>query len=135
LRRSHTLTFHIERPYEAVYEFLVDPRNYALWAAVEKDTFRQLEDGDWEAETEFGGKWNFRFTPANPFGVLDHAAYQPGKPIMWMPMRAVANEEGTDLIVTFYQRPDASDEEFASAVEWITTDFLGLKSLLEVQWR
>ena len=46
-------------------------------------------------------------------------------------MRVMPNEEGTELVFTFYQRPGMSDEEFASAIEWVTTDFLTLKSLLE----
>ena len=63
---------------------------------------------------KFGGKWHFRFTP-----------------LLWTPMRVMPNEEGTELTFTFYQRPGMSEAEFVSAVEWITTDFLTLKSLLE----
>jgi len=133
MRRAHTITVSIAYPYEAAYRFLADPRNYGEWAAVDKDTFRQLENGDWSAETTFGGLRHFRFTPTNAFGVLDHVVFVPGQPMLWTPMRVTPNQEGTDLVFTFYQRPGVSDAEFASAIEWVTTDFLTLKTLLEAR--
>lgn len=133
MRRAHTITIAIEYPYSATYRFLADPRNYGEWAAVDRDTYRPLENGDWVAQTSFGGLRHFRFTPRNTFGVLDHAVFVPGEPLLWTPMRVVANGEGTDLIFTFYQRPGMSEAEFASAIEWVTTDFLTLKTLLEAR--
>lgn len=131
MRRSHTISLSIDYPYEDAYRFLSEPRNYGEWAAVDQASFRPLGDGDWSAMTTFGGLRHFRFTPPNPFGVLDHAVYVPGQPLLWTPMRVMPNDEGTELTFTFYQRPGMTDEEFASAIEWITTDFLTLKTLLE----
>jgi hypothetical protein len=48
-------------------------------------------------------------------------------------MRVVPNEEGTELNFTFFAREGMDDAQFASAIEWITTDFLTLKSLLEAR--
>jgi hypothetical protein len=121
----------IDYPYEAAYRFLANPLNYAAWAAVDKDSYRPPGNGDWEAMTSFGGLRHIRFTPVNSFGVLDHAVFVPGDEPLWTPMRVMPNQAGTELTFTFYQRPGTSDAEFASAIEWITTDFLTLKSLLE----
>jgi hypothetical protein len=131
MRRSHTITLQIDYPFEDAYRFLADPLNYGTWAAVDQASYRPLGNGDWEGMTAFGGKRHFRFTPANGFGVLDHAVFIPAEKPLWTPMRVMPNAGGTELAFTFYQRPGMSDEEFASAVEWITTDFLTLKSLLE----
>lgn len=131
MRRSHTITLQIDYPYEAAYRFLANPLNYAAWAAVEKDSYRPLDNGDWEAMTNFGGLRHFRFTAVNAFGVLDHAIFVPGEEPQWTPMRVMPNGEGTELAFTFYQRPGMGEPEFASAIEWITTDFLTLKTLLE----
>ena len=131
MRRSHTLTFQIECPYEAAYRFLADPRNYGEWAAVDKGSYRPVGDGDWMADTPFGGLRHFRFTPPNAFGVLDHAVFIPGEPLLYTPMRLIPNDDGSELQFTFFQRPGMSDEQFDSALEWITTDFLTLKSVLE----
>ena len=131
MRRSHTISLQIDYPYDDAYRFLADPLNYGTWAAVEQDSYRPLDNGDWEGVTAFGGKRHFRFTSPNPHGVLDHAVFVPGEPLLWTPMRVTPNEEGTELSFTFYQRPGMSEAEFLSAIEWITTDFLTLKSLLE----
>lgn len=135
MRRSHTITVQIAHPYADTYRFLADPRNYGEWAAVERGTYRQLPNGDWEGLTPFGGPRHFRFIAPNDLGVLDHAVFVPGEPLLWTPMRVMPNEEGTELAFTFYQRPGMSDEAFVSAIEWITTDFLTLKSLLEARRR
>lgn len=130
MRRSHTISLQIDYPYDDAYRFLADPLNYGAWAAVDRDSYRPLGNGDWEGMTAFG-KRHFRFTPPNAFGVLDHAVFIPGEVPLWTPMRVMPNEEGTELSFTFYQRPGMSEAEFLSAIEWITTDFLTLKSLLE----
>ena len=96
-----------------------------------RESYRPLDNGDWQGMTTYGGLRHFRFTPPNAHGVLDHAVFVPGEPLLWTPMRVMPNEDGTELTFTFYQRPGMSEAEFVSAVEWITTDFLTLKSLLE----
>ena len=133
MRRSHTISVSINHPYEATYRFLADPRNYAEWAAVDKDSYRQLGNGDWAGNTVFGGQRHMRFTPPNAFGILDHAVFVLGEAPLWTPMRVMPNEEGTELVFTFFQRPGVTDEAFNSSIEWITTDFLALKSLLEAR--
>jgi len=130
MRRSHTITLQIDRPYAAVYKFMADPRNFSQWAAVDEGTFEPLGGGDWRAMTA-GGLRHYRFTPPNAYGVLDHAQFVPGEVPLFNPMRIFANEDSTELQFTFFQRAGMSDEAFVSTVEWITTDFLTLKSLLE----
>jgi hypothetical protein len=130
MRRSHTLSISIQRDYEGVYRFLADPRNYPKWSVAEAEGFAQLPNGDWQGDTTFGFR-HFRFTPVNPYGVLDHAVFRPGEEALFTPMRVMPNQEATELIFVFFQRDGMSDEQFASSIEWITTDFWTLKSLLE----
>lgn len=130
MRPSHTVTLQIERPYAQVYQFLVEPRNFVQWAAVDPATFAPLENGDWSAMTA-GGLLHFRFTPSNSFGVLDHAQFSPGTSPVFNPMRVFPHDGGTELQFTFFRRPEMSQAQFESTIEWITTDFLTLKSLLE----
>ncbi|WP_375452144.1 SRPBCC family protein [uncultured Devosia sp.] len=130
MRRTHTISVSILRPLAEVYAYLATPINYEQWAAVDKGSLKPLDNGDWQAETPFGLR-HFRFSPPNPHGVLDHAIFAPGGEVIYNPMRVVANEEGSELSFMFFRREGMSDAEFSSAVEWITTDFLALKSLLE----
>ncbi|WP_240230612.1 SRPBCC family protein [Devosia lacusdianchii] len=134
MRRSHTISVSIDRSYDDVYAYLSKPSNYGHWAAVDTGTFRPLANGDWQANTPFGFRY-FRFTPPNAFGVLDHAIFEPGQAVWYNPMRVVPNELGSEVSFTFFRRDGMDDAQFTSAVEWITTDFLALKSLLEAQRR
>jgi hypothetical protein len=132
MRRSHTISISIGCPLADAYAYLARPANFEAWAAIEPGSFHQRPDGDWEGETPFGFR-HFRFTPPNAFGVLDHAIFEPGGEVRYNPMRVTPNDEGTDLTFTFFRREGMDDAQFASAVEWITTDFLALKSLLEAR--
>jgi hypothetical protein len=130
---SHTIVVQIDVPYEVALGYLSDPRNYAEWAAVEPATYRQLANGDWAAEVRFGGVRHIRFSPPSSDGVLDHAVFRPGEEPLWMPMRAKSHEGGTELSFTFIQRPDMTEENFRSTIEWITSDLLTLKTVLEAR--
>ncbi|MHA6296939.1 SRPBCC family protein [Devosia sp. CAU 1758] len=131
---SHTIVVQIAVPVASVRAYMADPRNYAEWAAVYPETYRQLDTGDWTAEVRFGGVRHIRFSAPNEDGILDHAVFRPGEEPVWMPMRAVPDEQGTELSFTFIQRPDMSQEAFRSTIEWITTDLLVLKTVLETRY-
>ncbi|WEK04829.1 MAG: hypothetical protein P0Y65_00805 [Candidatus Devosia phytovorans] len=130
MRRSHTITISIDRPFDEVYAYLSKPSNYQDWATVEQGSFKPLENGDWVGMTPAGLR-HHRFTAPNNFGVLDHAIFVPGKEMLYNPMRVTPNQDGTELTFTYYVREGMSDERFESSIEWIRTDFLALKSYLE----
>jgi len=129
MRQSHLIHFSIARRVDEVYAFLADPRNYPRWAAVDGG-MAQLRVNEWLTQTAFGDRI-VRFTEPNPYGVLDHAVYVEGEVPLMMPMRVVANGDGTELMFLFVRRDGMTDEQFNSTVEWVTTDLLTLRSLLE----
>jgi uncharacterized protein YndB with AHSA1/START domain len=129
--RSNILSVSIERPVNEVFRFLLDPRNYPKWASVTGHRFEYRDGRDWLVDATFGPRI-VRFAEPNDYGVLDHAVFEEGDEPVFGPMRAVANGEGTLLTFTFFQRSGFTDEGFASTVEWIATDLLTAKSLLEV---
>jgi hypothetical protein len=126
--QSHLIHLSLARPLSEIYQFLAEPRNYAKWAAV-TGSMTQIGPSDWKAQTEFGERI-IRFTPLNAYGVLDHAVFREGDTPVMMPMRVAANQDGCELTFLFFRRPGVSDAEFASAIEWVTSDFLALQSLL-----
>ena len=128
---SQTIVVDIAVPFELASAYLADPRNYAQWAAVIPATYHQLENGDWSAEVRFGSTRHIRFTPPNDEGIFDHAVFAPGEELLWMPMRLKPLGNHSGLSFTFIQRPDMSEEAFASTIEWVTTDLMTLKSVLE----
>jgi hypothetical protein len=51
---------------------------------------------------------------------------------MHNPMRAFPAGDGTEVVFSFAQRPEMSDEEFARDAEWEAKDLAALKALLGV---
>ena len=128
--RSQTIATPIARPVREVYDFLAEPANFPKWAAVVGPSFTQIGRNDWVGEMAAGERV-VRFSERNRYGILDHALFKQGEEPIVTPMRVSANGEGCLLTYTFFQRPGMSEEQFASTIEWITTDFLALKTLLE----
>jgi uncharacterized protein YndB with AHSA1/START domain len=128
---SRIISLSIDRPVKEVFRFFSEPRNFAQWASLTGHRFEHRGGRDWLADTAAGPRI-IRFIEPNEYGVLDHAVFPEGEEPVFGPMRVVANEEGTLLTYSFFRRPDLSDEKFESTVEWITTDLMTAKTLLEV---
>jgi hypothetical protein len=128
---SRTFGIPIARPPDEVFEFLIEPTNFAKWAFVGDTQMRHLGGRDWEVETSVGTRI-LRFAEWNALGILDHfSLLTPDDTPHPIAMRVIANEGGTELSYTCFQRSGMTDEQWASMIEWITADLLALKSLLE----
>ena len=126
---SRTISVHINRPADVVYDFTSVPENFLKWASGLGKSLTK-RDGEWIAETP-QGPMKVRFTERNRFGVLDHYVIpEPGLEI-YIPMRVIANGSGSELIFTLFRRSDMSDEKFAEDAEWVKRDLTALKYLLE----
>ena len=121
----------IERPYDQVYDLLVDPWFFAKWA-VNPDTIMQPLGGtDWLVELP-RGQAVIRFTAPNEHGVLDYQTFPVGAgggPVT--PVRLIRNDDGCELVLVWQQRPGVSDEKFQSDAEWVASDLQRLKTLIE----
>lgn len=128
---AHLIATHVERPIAEVRRFLANPRNYPRWAAADEATFRQVGPLEWAADTDLGPR-TVRFSPPNEDDIFDHAIYAEGDEPVMMPLRLAEDRHGTLVTFVFYRRPGMTDDQLASALEWIRMDFATLKSLLEV---
>jgi hypothetical protein len=125
-----TITVDVERPLTEVYDFLADPLNFPSWASGVGDAWDHQGGNDWVSVSP-AGRMVYRFADPNPYGILDHVLTpESGEPVA-VPMRVVANCEGTQIVYTLFQRPGMSDERLRSDAEWVTSDLMALKSLLE----
>lgn len=123
---SRYISIRIHKPAEAVYAFAKDPESFPKWAA------GLTPDGDqWLAHGP-GGDVRVRFSPDNPYGVLDHWVTLADGTELYMPLRAVANGEGAEVGMVLYRPPnmydDAAYDRDAAAV---AKDLARLKALLE----
>ena len=127
---TQVVSLPIARPVKQVYEFLVQPENFARWAFVGDTAMRHLSDNEWAVETSVGPRI-LKFATRNDYFDLTHTASPPGEAPHTIPMRLIANGDGAQLIYVFMQYPGLGDAELRSMMEWVTADLGVLKSYLE----
>ena len=127
--QAHNISISIERGLHDVYEFTSRPENFPRWAAG-LATNLEPEGDHWVAHSP-DGPVRVRFTPPNDYGVLDHHVTLPNGTEVYIPMRAVANESGSEVIFTLYRTPGMSEEILARDIGLVTKDLAVLKELLE----
>src|SRR5688572_17548104 len=119
----------IDRDWQEVYAFASDPEKMPRWATGLGKGIEYV-DGVWRGEGP-EGPITIRFTPPNPYGILDHhVLVAPGKEL-YIPARVIANGSGAEVSITVFQREGVTDEEFAADAEWVAKDLATLKQLLE----
>lgn len=129
LREARTLSVSIGRRPGEVYAFVRDVRHLPRWAKGLCKAVRQVE-GRWMVETP-EGEVEFAFVKENELGVLDHAVnLSPGVQV-YVPMRVVANGEGSEVTLTVFRMEGMTDEAFARDVRMVEKDLAGLKAVME----
>jgi hypothetical protein len=127
--QAHNISISIERDLHDVYEFTSQPENFPRWATG-LATNLEPESDYWVAHSP-DGPVRVRFTPPNDYGVLDHHVTLPNGTEVYVPMRVVANESGSEVIFTLYRTPGMSEEILARDIGLVTNDLAVLKGLLE----
>ncbi|GEL98194.1 SRPBCC family protein [Cellulomonas terrae] len=129
MTQSRHLSVHIDRPSSEVYAFASDPRNLPRWApglgsAVEPD-------GDaWFVETS-QGRVGLTFAPQNDYGVLDHVVRTPSGDTVYVPLRAIADGDGCEVVFTLRPTPGMTDAELDRDTALVTADLALLKQVVE----
>lgn len=131
--KSKTISISIDRPVDAVYQFMAEPQNMPKWTTALGPSFHEIGARTWIADEppDPRGPVTMRFCERNEYGVLDYEVSRSGEAALLVPIRVFANEDGTELLFTYLQRPGVTNEHLESEVEWVTTDLLTLKALLE----
>jgi hypothetical protein len=127
--KAQHLSVAINRSAEQVYAFAADPDNLPRWAAGLSSSIQHV-NGTWVADSPMG-RVTVQFVAPNPFGILDHYVTLPTGETVYNPLRVVANNAGSEVIFTVYQRPEMSDAMFADDARAVTRDLERLKALLE----
>jgi hypothetical protein len=126
---SRHLSVHIDRPVAEVYAFASDPANLPRWApGLGSSVVR--EHGDWFVETP-EGRVQVTFAPANEYGVLDHEVVTPSGGTVYVPLRAIADGDGCEVIFTLRRSLGMTDAEFERDAALVTGDLALLKKVLE----
>ncbi|MDT4989027.1 MAG: hypothetical protein QOI74_3121 [Micromonosporaceae bacterium] len=126
---SRHLSVYIDRPVTDVYAFASDPANLPRWASGLGSSVVQV-DGDWFVETP-EGRVRVTFAPDNEYGVLDHDVLTPSGQTVYVPLRAVADGDGCEVVFTLRRSPGMTDAEFERDTALVGADLALLKKVLE----
>lgn len=131
VHKALNLSISIDRDWRAVYDFLAVPENFPRWAAGLGRRFER-SGAEWIAEDPSGRPIRIRFTPPNPFGVLDHDVVVDGVETH-NAFRVVPNGTGAEIMFTLLRAPHMDDAAFEADAAAVRRDLATLKSLLEGQ--
>jgi hypothetical protein len=126
---SRTLSVSVNCAAKKVYDFASEPSNLPSWAKAFCRSIKKA-GGDWIAETP-QGPMKLRFAEKNNLGVLDHHVSPDSGTDIYVPMRVVPNDRGSEILFTLFRPPDMPDDEFAKNVLWVERDLKSLKGFLE----
>ena len=127
---SQTVSVSIDRPWQAVYDAFWRPEAFARWAS----GLSQAElhpDGDLWTGHGPEGPVTVRFTPHNDYGVMDHWVDTGAGDPVHIPLRVIANQDGTEVALTLFRQPGMDDAKFAEDAGWVARDLAKLKALAE----
>lgn len=129
LMLSRSLSVAIACAPATVYAFVANPETWPRWATAFCRAV-QPEGADWVLDTPDGPAL-LRLQPRNELGVLDHWVRPAPGPEIYVPMRVVANGDGSTVLMTLFQRPEMSAAELAEDIGLVERDLANLKRLLE----
>jgi hypothetical protein len=126
---SRHLSEHMDLPADKVYAYVSDPVNLPRWAPGLGNAVEQI-DGQWFVDTP-AGRVRLTFAPRNDFGILDHYVTLNSGEVIYVPMRVIADESGSEVLFTLRRRPGMTDAEFKADADAVAADLARLKHVLE----
>lgn len=128
-RQSRHLSVYIDRPVSEVYAFASNPANLPRWAPGLGSSVVEV-DGTWFVETA-AGRVRVTFAPDNEYGVLDHEVLTPSGETVYVPLRAIADGGGCEVVFTLRRSAGMTDAEFERDTALVNGDLALLKKVLE----
>ena len=127
---ARTYSVTIDHDWEALYETIWRPEFFPKWASGLAESGLRKEGEHWLADGP-EGPIRIRFTPHNPYGVMDHHVDPGDGTEVYVPLRVVENGAGAEVMLTLFRQPNMDEERFAADIKWVNRDLKALKSLIE----
>jgi len=127
--KSHTISISIRKDQKTVYEFISNLENLPRWAS---STFPFIKEtnGDWLIDTPQGQN-KVKLAEKNNFGILDHYVKLPSGVEVYIPMRVVKNNDGSEVMVTVFQTTEMTNEIYEEDLQTVKIDLNQLKTVIE----
>lgn len=127
---ARTFSVSIDCEWRALYEQIWHPQYFPKWASgLAQSELRPSENG-WLAEGPEGAI-SIRFTPHNPYGVMDHIVQTDDGNEISVPLRVIQNGNGAEVMLTLFRQRGMDDERFSADAKWVVRDLKALKALVE----
>ena len=126
---SRTLSVSIRCHPSKVYEFVSNPENLPKWAKGLGKSVRKI-GADWIVDTP-QGPVKVRFAEKNNLGVLDHYVTTAQGVEVYVPLRVISNDSGSEVLFTVFRLPEMSEEQYAEDLKLVEQDLGTLKVILE----
>ncbi len=126
---SHTLSVAIPRNWVDLYETIWQPAYFPKWLSALNQGELQPDGDRWQGNGA-GGPVKVRFSEHNPWCIMDFYINGGYSKEIFVPMRIVANESGSQLLLTLFRQPLQSDDKFAAELDVARGDLEKLRALL-----
>lgn len=63
--------------------------------------------------------------------MLDHWVHLAPDRMVHVPLRVLANGDGSELVLSLFRQPGMSDEQFEADAQWVLHDLQAARQLLE----
>lgn len=127
---SKVITCSVQRNAQDLYEMLWRPESFTRWASGLSNSSLECDDQGWKAQGQ-EGPIRITFTEHNSLGVMDHRVDLGDGRIVYVPLRVIPNEDGSEVILTLFRQPGMSSEKFAEDEAWVRRDLAALKAWAE----
>lgn len=126
---TRIVTITIARPADEVYDYVAAVENFPAWS----EFIRAVKpDGAEWIFTTTHSEARARFAPRNHFGVVDHYVTPPQGPVVYVPLRVVANGPShSEVMFTVFRQPGMSDADYDADLALVRQDLAGLQRVLE----
>ncbi len=127
--KSHTISISIKKDLKTVYEFISNLENLPRWASSTFPSIKEI-NGEWLIDTPQGQN-KVKLAERNNFGILDHYVELPSGVEVYIPMRVVKNNDGSEVMVTVFQTTEMTNEVYGKDLQTVNIDLNQLKTVIE----
>lgn len=129
MMKSNTISISIKRDHKTVYEFISNLENLPRWASSTFPSIKEI-NGEWLIDTPQGQN-KVRLSERNDFGILDHYVKLPSGVEVYIPMRVVKNNDGSEVMVTVFQTIEMTNKVYEEDLQTVKKDLNHLKTVIE----